>query len=60
MILATGGYAGNRDLMARWPPVCVNIPNGCYLQDYAFDDYGFTCISATVFGYAVGRDVALS
>ena len=37
VILATGGFGGNKELVARWLPSCVTFPNGCYPEDNTGD-----------------------
>lgn len=37
VIIATGGYGGNADLMARWLPDSTCFTNGCYPEDNTGD-----------------------
>lgn len=37
VVIATGGYGANKELVARWLPSCVKFTNGCYPADNTGD-----------------------
>ncbi|MEE8717424.1 MAG: FAD-binding protein [Coriobacteriales bacterium] len=37
VVIATGGYGGNAELIARWMPAATTFPNGCYPEDNTGD-----------------------
>ena len=37
VILATGGYGANKELVARWMPSALSFTNGCYPEDNTGD-----------------------
>ena len=37
VVIATGGYGGNAELVARWMPAATTFPNGCYPEDNTGD-----------------------
>lgn len=37
VVIATGGYGANKELVARWLPSCMKFTNGCYPADNTGD-----------------------
>lgn len=37
VVIATGGYGGNKQLIARWMPSAITFTNGCYPEDNTGD-----------------------